>query len=131
MDKAPLIAHWVKSSDIDFRAMEHLFEKKDYTWSLFIGHLVIEKLLKAYYIEKIDINPPLVHILLRIAERSKLDLTEEQKDFLVTVTTFNIQARYNDIKMDFYKTCNREFTTLWIKKIKEFRKWIKKKLSES
>jgi len=82
--------------------------------------LVIEKLLKAYYIKKIDINPPLVHILLRIAERSKLDLTEEQKDFLVTVTTFNIQARYNDIKMDFYKTCT-----------KEFRKWIKKKLSES
>jgi len=131
MDKAPLIAHWVKSSDIDFRAMEHLFEKKDYTWSLFIGHLVIEKLLKAYCIKKIDINPPLVHILLRIAERSKLDLAEEQKDILVTVTTFNIQARYNDIKMDFYKTCNKEFTTLWIRKIKESRKWIKKKLSES
>jgi len=131
MDKAPLIAHWVKSSDIDFKAMEHLLEKRDYTWALFIGHLVIEKLLKAYYIKKIDINPPFVHILLRIAERSKLDLTEEQKDFLVTVTTFNIQARYNDIKMDFYKTCTKEFTTLWIKKIKEFRKWIKKKLSES
>jgi len=81
MDKASLIAHWVKSSDIDFRAMEHLLEKKDYTWALFIGHLVIEKLLKAYYINKIDINPPLVHTLLRIAERSKLDLTKEQKDF--------------------------------------------------
>ena len=90
-----MIAHWVKSSDIDFGAMEHLFEKKDYTWSLFIGHLVIEKLLKVYYIKRIDIIPPLVHILLRIAERSKLDLTEEQKDFLVTVTTFNIQARYD------------------------------------
>ena len=50
MDKASLIAHWVKSSKIDFRAMEHLFKKKDYTWALFIGHLVIEKLLKAYYI---------------------------------------------------------------------------------
>jgi hypothetical protein len=35
MDKAPLIAHWVKSSDIDFKAMEHLFEKRDYTWALF------------------------------------------------------------------------------------------------
>ena len=95
--------HWVISSDIDFKAMEHLFEKNDYTWSLFVGHLVIEKLLKAYYIKEVDTNPTLVHNLLRIAERSKLDLTEEQKDFLVTVTTFNIQARYNDIKMDFYK----------------------------
>ncbi|MCG8603545.1 HEPN domain-containing protein, partial [bacterium] len=31
--------------------MEHLFEKEDYHWALYIGHLVIEKLLKAYYVK--------------------------------------------------------------------------------
>jgi len=61
--------------------------------ALFVGHLVIEKLLKAYYVENMDIHPPLIHNLLRIAEKSKLELSEEQKDLLVTVTTFNIQAR--------------------------------------
>jgi len=40
MDKASLIAHWVKSSDIDFRAMEHLFEKKDYTCK-FLGMSIV------------------------------------------------------------------------------------------
>ena len=36
MDKASLIAHWVKSSDIDFRAMENLFEKKT-----ILGHCLL------------------------------------------------------------------------------------------
>lgn len=29
--------------------MDHLFEKRDYHWALFIGHLVLEKMLKALY----------------------------------------------------------------------------------
>jgi len=28
--------------------LEDLFEKGHYTWALFVGHLVLEKLLKAY-----------------------------------------------------------------------------------
>jgi HEPN domain-containing protein len=125
MEKIELISFWIDSSDRDFKVMEDLFEKEHYAWSLFVGHLVIEKVLKAYYVENIDIHPPLVHNLLRIAEKSKLKLSEEQKDFLVTVTTFNIQARYNDVKQEFYHKCTNEFTKLWINKIKDFRKWIK------
>ncbi len=120
-----MISFWVESSDRDFKVMDDLFEKGHYTWALFVGHLVIEKLLKAYYVEKIDIQTPLIHNLLRIAEKSKLELSEEQKDMLVTVTTFNIQARYDDVKREFYHKCSKEFTEKWIGKIKGFRKWIK------
>lgn len=42
MDKTDLIKYWIDSSDKDFLTMNHLFQKKDYHWSLFIGHLVIE-----------------------------------------------------------------------------------------
>ena len=124
MEKKELISFWIESSYRDFRAMEDLFEKGHYTWALFVGHLVIEKLLKAYYVANIDIQLPLIHNLLRIAEKSKLELSEEQKDLLVTVTTFNIQARYDDVKREFYHKCSKEFTKVWINKIKGFRKWI-------
>ena len=40
------VKYWIDSSDDDFKAMIHLFEKGDNTWSLFIGHIVLEKLLK-------------------------------------------------------------------------------------
>lgn len=108
--------------------MLHLFEKKDYHWSLFIGHLVIEKLLKAYYVQNVDSHPPFTHNLLHLAEQTELSLSEEQKDFLVTVTAFNISARYDDYKLSFYKTCTKSYTIEWIEKIKDFRKWIKAKL---
>ena len=128
MDPKKLISYWIDSSDRDFETMQHLYEKKDYTWSLFIGHLVIEKLLKAYYVKNIDKQPPLIHNLLRLAEKSKLLLSEEQQDFLDTVSTFNIRARYDDYNLEFYKICSEKFTKSWVDKITGFRKWIKEQL---
>lgn len=130
MTKKELISYWIKISDKDFSTMENLFKAKDYHWALFIGHLVIEKLLKAYYVKNIDINPPFTHDLLRIAEKTGLILSERQKDFLDLVTTFNIKTRYADYKLEFYKKCNKKYTEANISKIKEFRIWIKKKLAE-
>lgn len=131
MNKEDLIIYWIESSERDFVTMEHLFEKKDYHWALFIGHLVIEKLLKAYHVKNVDDQPPFVHNLLRLAEKTDLELSEDQKDFLVTVTAFNIRARYDDYKLAFYKTCTAEYTTRWIEEIKGFRKWIKEQLLKS
>ena len=51
--------------------------------------------------------------------------TEDQKDILDTLTTFNINARYDDYKTGLYKKCTSAFTEEWIKKIKQTRKWIK------
>ena len=128
MTKEELISFWIEGSDRDFVTMEHLFEMKDYHWSLYVGHLVIEKLLKAYYIKTIDSQHPFIHNLLRLAEKSNLDITEEQKKFLVRVTTFNLRAKYQDYKNNFYKLCTKEFTEKWINEIKGFRQWIKTKL---
>ena len=128
MTKDEITTYWIKSSDNDFQTMTHLFESGDYSWSLFIGHLVVEKLLKAYYVKNKDLNSPFIHDLLRIAKKSGIQLNEEQKDFLDTVTTFNINARYDDYKMDFYQKCTKKFTEEYKIKIKEFRTWIKQKL---
>jgi HEPN domain-containing protein len=128
MNKEDILQYWIKSSDNDFRAMIHLFDKGDYSWSLFIGHLVLEKLLKAWYVQKVDITPPFIHDLVRLAEKAGILLTEEQKDILDTISTFNLQTRYDDYKMSFQRKCSRAFTEKWIDEIKEFREWIKNKL---
>ncbi|MFQ5825643.1 MAG: HEPN domain-containing protein [bacterium] len=130
MEKTDLIKYWIDSSDRDFITLGHLFEKEDYHWALFIGHLVIEKLLKAYFVKNIDNQPPPIHNLLRLGEKANLQLSEAQKDNLVTITTFNIQARYDDYKLAFYKTCTKEYTEKWINEIKGLRKWIKELLSK-
>ncbi len=44
-----LISYWKKSAESDLVVAEHLFEKRDYHYCLFFGHLVLEKALKARY----------------------------------------------------------------------------------
>lgn len=128
MTHEEVIQFWIESSDKDFQTMNNLYDSGDYMWSLFIGHLVIEKLLKAYYIKSKDENYPMIHNLLRIAEKAGLDLNDEQQKFFSTVTGFNINARYDDYKQSFYQKCTREFTAIWIEKIKNQRQWIKNQL---
>lgn len=122
-----IITYWIKSADKDYQAMTNLFEKGDYTWSLFVGHLLIEKLLKAVYALKKPETPPFMHDLLRLAEKCRLDLDENQKDILDTITTFNIRARYDDYKMEFHNKCTKDFTEEWINHIKEIRIWLKER----
>ena len=130
MTKEEVVQFWLQSSDKDLLTMDHLYLSGDYMWSLFIGHLVIEKLLKAYYIQTKDENYPMIHNLLRIAEKAGLDLDKEQQVFFSTVTGFNINARYDDYKQSFYEKCTREFTSVWIEKIKNQGIWIKNQLSK-
>jgi HEPN domain-containing protein len=109
-DKDKLVKYWVDSSDEDFETMIAMFESKRYSWSMFVGHLMIEKLLKALFVKINNEFPPFVHNLLRLAENCNLDLNEEYRLFFATVTAFNINARYDDYKMSFQKTCTAEFS---------------------
>lgn len=94
-----LIKYWIESSDDDFETMIAMLKSKKYSWSLFIGHLMIEKLLKAYYVKVKSNYPPFIHNLLRLAEKADLELSDDIREQLVTITAFNINARYDDYKM--------------------------------
>jgi HEPN domain-containing protein len=125
MNKEKLIDYWLSSSESDFNTMMNLYNSKDYHWSLFIGHLVIEKLLKAIYIKNTGSdNPPRSHDLLLLAEKADIATDDTQKDSLDLITTFNISARYPDYKKSFYQKCTESYTTEKIDKIKELRVWL-------
>ena len=129
-DKEKLIKHWIESSDNDFKTMIDLFETQNYNWSLFMGHLVIEKLLKALYISLKNEFPPLSHDLRRILEKADVIIDDDMKIKFDSISRFNINARYDDYKQSFYKLCTLEFAKVWIEKIKETRIWIKAQLSD-
>ena len=126
MKKEEIINYWIKSSDGDFKTMEHLFDSKDYTWALFMGHLVIEKLAKALHTKMVDGNAPHSHNLVYILSRTGIEFDEKKSDLLSDLTTFNINARYDDYKREFKKTCSREYAGKYINEIKGLRRWLKK-----
>lgn len=105
------VNQWIESSDRDFKAMKNLYQSKDYSWSLFIGHLVIEKLIKAYHIKNKQEHPIPIHDLTRLAAKAGIECPEEILNQLDTITTFNINARYEDVKLNFlfnvYKTVHK------------------------
>lgn len=129
MTREEIIEYWIKSSDDDYEVMVSLFDKNHYVWALFIGHLVLEKLLKAYYVKQIGAEAPYTHDLTKITQLSNLELPEEQKDFLDDVTTFNIKTRYPDYKNRFSKKATKEFTERYLLKIKRFRAWLKEMIA--
>ena len=127
-DKNKLIDFWLDSSEKDFKTMMDLFRTKNNNWSLFMGHLVIEKLSKALFVKNQEDYPPLIHDLRRILEKAGVEIDEDKKIILDTVTRFNIKARYDDYKQNFYKLCTDNFTKEWVDKIKDTRLWIKSML---
>lgn len=63
MTKEELVDYWIESSERDFESMNKFFEVKEYSWALFVGHLVIEKLLKANYVKNVSTQPLITHII--------------------------------------------------------------------
>jgi len=130
MDKSELVSYWEETSDKDYVTMLHLQDSKDYHWALFIGHIVIEKLLKACYVKHVDNKVPLTHDLLRLVKAAGLELNDDLANDLDFITAFNISARYPDYKQVFYNKCTKEFAEENINKIEGVRIWLKSMLSK-
>ncbi len=128
IDVNKIVNHWIETSDRDFDTMLDLYNSKSFGWSLFLGHISTEKLFKALYIRRFQKHAPFTHNLYRLAELMDLEMSEEYADWLDEITSFNLNARYDDYKKEFYKLCTPEYTLNWIEKIKIIRKWIKEKL---
>ena len=102
MEKEDIVKYWIESSDSDFQVMESLFANEHYVWALFLGHLVVEKLLKAYHVRNVDADYPRIHNLLEIAHKASLELSDEQKlmvwSKVVTPVKTGVQCFCNSLK---------------------------------
>lgn len=98
------IEYWTDSADNDLKTADALFETGNYSWTLFISHLILEKALKAHYVKSNNnAIPPKIHNLSRLAELTDLMLDEETEEFHVKANKFNIEGRYPQYKNEFYK----------------------------
>lgn len=119
-----IVQHWRETSEKDYHTMQNLLKSGDYSWAMFLGHLVLEKLLKAHYVKNQRKHALFTHDLLRLATNAGLKIDEETEEWLDHISTFNINARYDNYKQDFYKLCSREFANLWSGRIEKIRLWL-------
>ena len=121
-----VVKYWLTASKEDFDSAEILFENKKYHHALFFCHLSIEKMLKAIIVKSTKTAPPLIHDLIRLAEKSRLPLNDSVKNELAEITTFNIGARYDDYKLSFRKKTKKRFSLKYLEKTKEILQWLSK-----
>jgi len=77
------IKYWLDSANNDLDAANSLFSSEKYDWCLFVGHLVLEKTLKAFYVlNNENAIPPKTHNLLKLADSANIELSKEQIIFL-------------------------------------------------
>jgi HEPN domain-containing protein len=119
---------WVEEAAEALRVANHLFEKEDYSYALFFGHLAVEKLLKAIYVTNKREQAPYIHNLNRLAELVGITTTENQSDNLIRITAYNLESRYPDEKRSFRKKCTVEFTRNELALIGEVFRWLQSML---
>ncbi len=127
MKKEELINFWFESAENDLDTMRLLYKNKKNTWSLFIGHLVVEKLLKGLIIRNNSdvLIVPKIHNLILLSQKAKLVVPNKIKEKIQVINTFNISARYDDYKKTFEEKCTDSYTKNQINNIEEVVKWLK------
>lgn len=81
--------------------------------------------MKAAFVLKNKEHAPPIHNLSRLARAAGVSLSPERREQLVRITSFNIEARYPDLKRSFRNKCTREFTAEQINSIQDVMKWLR------
>jgi len=119
------VNYWVESACHDLQTAETLFANERYDWCLFLAHLVLEKTLKALFVQdNKNALPPRTHNLVKLAEHTLVIISEEQKIFLDEVNDFNMEVRYPEFRREFYRICTKDFAEHYFVAIKEMYKWL-------
>lgn len=125
MTDKDLINSLLKQVKDDYETAKDLLEDKHYVQCLFFGHLVLEKLLKALVIKKTKKLYPPIHDLDKLAKKTGINLDMSQKEDFKEINLYNVQARYDNIKLAFYKKANPAYTEKWFNKIRGYVKWFR------
>lgn len=127
-DISKTVAYWLTGAKYDLGVATAMLKAKKYPYALFMGHLALEKLLKALVVKQTKKHAPFTHSLPYLAEKSGVKLPEHIQIRLREFMEFHFEGRYPDANRAFYRKCTRDFTTMNLKAIKEVFKWVKEKL---
>jgi len=129
-DYKKLVKYWQETAAYDYDTMKSLVKSKRYASSLFFGHIVLEKILKALVVDETKEHAQYTHDLVRLMEVSKIELSQKEIDLLNEINNFNINARYPEHKSQFYKLCTKEYSLRYIREVDKLYKKICQKLKQ-
>lgn len=127
-DVKKTVSYWVEGAEYDLEVATAMLKAKKNPYVLFMGHLALEKLLKALVVKRTKAHAPFSHSLPYLLERSGVKMPEPMQARLSEFMEFHLGARYPDASKAFYKKCTREYTDVRFKEIKEVFEWVRTRL---
>ena len=124
------VAYWLDIADYDLDTAEAMFQTGRLLSVAFMCHQVIEKTLKAYWCATRDDDPPYTHNHKRLADGCGLyeKMSDVQKDFINTITNYNIEARYPEDKEALSQTLSKQACRQIIDETRQLQLWIEGQL---
>jgi len=68
-DVEKTVSYWLSGAEYDLETAESLYQAGKYPYALFLGHLAIEKLLKALVVKETREHAPYIHSLPLLASK--------------------------------------------------------------
>ena len=96
IDVEKQVAYWRDSALEDMDTASVLANNDKRREALFFAHLALEKMLKALVVRSTEDIAPRIHNLVVLADRSRVELSTEQRVFLARMNPYAIQGRYPD-----------------------------------
>lgn len=127
-DVEKTVTYWLEGAEYDLGVAEAMYQTEKFPYTLFMGHLALEKLLKAIVVKTSGEHAPYTHSLPLLADKITFEVPQEIKKKLKRFMDFYFESRYPEEQKVFYKKCTREFTGDSLKQIKEIFAWLKEKL---
>jgi HEPN domain len=87
------VQYWIEGAVYDIEVAEALFEKEKYPYALFMGHLALEKLLKALVVRATKNHAPHTHSLPLLAQKTGLKMPQKTVRALARFMEFHFEAR--------------------------------------
>jgi HEPN domain-containing protein len=122
--------YWLEMAEYDFETARVMLAGKRFLYVGFMCHQTIEKILKAFYVSRLQETPPHTHNLTYLAQQTGVydTMSENPKSTLDILEPLNVEARYPTQKEKLMKTLNQERCEDIFKKAEGLYQWIKNQL---
>lgn len=117
--------NWLAQVDYDLATAEHMLRAGRYIYVIFMSHLALEKALKALVTEETQKLPPRTHNLIDLAQRGKLKLSQEQRDFIGKINNASVIVRYPDDISNMVSQYPETISQEYLEKTKELIEWLR------
>ena len=108
----------------DIATAEAMLSAGRYLYVLFCCQQGTEKCLKALIVERTGTFPPRTHDLVRLARTAGLAPTEEQLQFLMSLTKYYIGTRYPEEVATLSREATESLASQFLQKTREVLAWF-------